>query len=72
MKQAIIIPLHGSIDNNLKVALAWLLAHPARIFPIIGSNDLARISNAQGALQLHMTRASWFKILEASRGFCVA
>lgn len=50
------------------VALAFLVAHPARIVPIIGTQTLARISAATEALHVKMTRRDWYDILEASIG----
>lgn len=50
------------------VALAWLLAHPAGIMPIIGSQNPDRIRAAGAAFDLKMTRRDWYALLEASLG----
>lgn len=50
------------------VALAWLLAHPAGIMPILGTQAPDRIRNAASALEVQMTRRDWYDILEAGRG----
>nr|WP_306264721.1 aldo/keto reductase [Pararhizobium sp. IMCC3301] len=50
------------------VALAWLLAHPAGIVPIIGSQQPDRIKAAALAFDVQMTRRDWYAILEASLG----
>lgn len=50
------------------IALSWLLAHPAGIVPIIGSQNLSRIQNAESAFNIQMTRQDWYAILEASLG----
>lgn len=50
------------------VAIAWLLAHPARIMPVLGTNNIQRIAAISDALKVHMDRQSWFEIYEASNG----
>ena len=48
------------------VAVAWLLAHPARIMPVLGTNNPARISQISDALKVEMDRQSWFQIYQAA------
>ncbi len=50
------------------VALAWLLKHPARIVPIVGSTNPASIRDAVKADQLELSRDEWYRLLEAARG----
>jgi predicted oxidoreductase len=50
------------------VALAWLLRHPARIVPIVGSTDPARIAAAAKAADFEMSRDEWYRLLVAARG----
>lgn len=50
------------------VALAWLLRHPTRPIPIIGSNRIERIRSAARAIELDLDRQSWFEIYEAGLG----
>jgi predicted oxidoreductase len=50
------------------VAYAWVMAHPARVVPLIGSQNPARIREAAQAYSVHLTRSEWYRILEASRG----
>lgn len=57
--------LNASVDQ---VAFAWLLKHPSNMLPIVGTNDLKRITSAAGALQLQLDRQQWFSIWEASAG----
>ena len=49
------------------VALAWLLRHPARIIPIVGSVNPARIRDAVSADTLEMSREEWYTILRAAQ-----
>jgi predicted oxidoreductase len=55
----------ASLDQ---VALAWLLAHPARFIPILGSSKIERIRSAAGAEALCLSREQWFTIWSASTG----
>lgn len=55
--------LGASIDQ---VALAWILMHPARIVPILGTSKFARIESAARSEYLHLTREQWFNIWSAS------
>lgn len=50
------------------VALAWLLKHPSRIIPIVGSTDVARIKDLTQAAELELTRDEWYRLLEAALG----
>lgn len=49
-------------------AYSWLMAHPAGIIPIIGSQNPARISEACKALDVAWPRADWYAVLVAARG----
>ena len=50
------------------VAIAWLLAHPANILPVMGSNNLKRIKLFSEALTIKLDRQSWFELLQAANG----
>jgi len=50
------------------IALAWLLAHPAGIMPIVGSTTPARIVAAKRALDVEYSREDWYRLLEARNG----
>jgi len=49
------------------VALAWVLAHPARPIAIVGTQNPARIAESAHALEVRMSRQDWYEILTASR-----
>ncbi|MBC7505198.1 MAG: aldo/keto reductase [Sandarakinorhabdus sp.] len=49
-------------------AYAWIMAHPAGIIPIIGSQNPARIAESADAYKVCFTRAEWYAILVASLG----
>lgn len=48
------------------VAVAWLLYHPARILPVLGTNDPGRIARAAQALDVPMDRQTWFRLYSAA------
>lgn len=49
-------------------AFSWVMAHPARAIPIIGSQNAARIREAAAATQVRWTRTQWYDVLVAARG----
>ena len=50
------------------VAVAWLLAHPARILPVMGTNNLERIAAISKATSLIIDRQTWYEIYTAALG----
>lgn len=50
------------------IALAWILRHPARITPLIGSTNPTRIAHAPHALTIPYTREDWYRLLIARNG----
>ena len=50
------------------VALAWVLAHPAGVIPIIGTQRTERIRESVQALDVQLDRATWNAILVAAQG----
>jgi predicted oxidoreductase len=50
------------------VAYAWIMAHPSRAIPIVGTQDPARIREAADALKVKLSRQDWYDVLVASRG----
>ena len=49
-------------------AVAWLLAHPARILPVFGTNNLTRIAKLDAACAITFDRELWFEVFEAANG----
>lgn len=54
------------------VAVAWLLRHPARILPVLGTNSLARIAGIGDALKVRIDRVTWFELYSLALGREVA
>jgi predicted oxidoreductase len=55
----------SSIDTLM---YAWLLNHPAKIIPIVGSGKIDRIKAAVEAENVKLTRQQWFEIWQSSTG----
>lgn len=47
---------------------AWVMAHPARVIPIIGTQQPERIREVRDVYRVHWTRAEWYAVLQASMG----
>jgi predicted oxidoreductase len=54
------------------VAIAWLLAHPANILPVLGTTQIPRIERLADAFKVDMTREMWFELFELANGHEVA
>jgi predicted oxidoreductase len=50
------------------VAVGWLLAHPAGILPVMGTNRLDRIGAFSEAFEVPMDRQTWFELYTAAMG----
>lgn len=50
------------------VAVAWLLRHPARIIPVMGTNNIERISKIGEAAKVEMDRQTWFELYTLAIG----
>jgi predicted oxidoreductase len=49
-------------------AFSWIMAHPSRPIPIIGSQRAERIAEAARAFDVIWTRSDWYAVAAASRG----
>lgn len=54
--------------DRAAVAVAFLLAHPAKILPVMGTNNLARIAKISDALKVKLDRQNWFRLYQAGLG----
>lgn len=50
------------------LAVAWLLAHPAKIAPVMGTNNLERIKQLSAASRVSMDRETWFELYGLANG----
>lgn len=54
--------------DTTAVAIAWLLAHPCGIVPVMGTNRLERIRTFSDAFRVEMDRQLWFDLYTAAMG----
>jgi predicted oxidoreductase len=50
------------------VAIAWLMAHPAWIAPVMGTNTLARIATLADACKVTLSREDWYMLYTEATG----
>ena len=62
------IASHIGIDSIDKLIYAWILKHPAKISPIVGSGKIERLKSATESLEIQLTTEQWFDVLIASQG----
>jgi predicted oxidoreductase len=54
--------------DRAAAATSWIMAHPARPIPIVGTQAPARIARIPDAYKPRWARADWYRVLEASMG----
>lgn len=51
-----------------QLLLAWLLQHPSKIYPVVGTTSVARLKKSLEAQKIALEIPDWFLLLEASMG----
>ena len=51
---------------NTAIAIAWILRHPARMQPIVGTTNPARLKDICKASDVNLTRQEWYEIYLAA------
>lgn len=51
-----------------QILLAFILKHPSKIIPVIGTSKVETIKQLKASLLIDLEAIDWFRILEASRG----
>lgn len=51
-----------------QLVLAWIVAHPARPIPVLGTTRAERVPAAAAALDLALRREDWYGLWEAAQG----
>jgi predicted oxidoreductase len=51
---------------NTAIAIAWILRHPAKIQPIVGTTNAGRLKDICKASQINLTRPEWYDIYKAA------
>jgi predicted oxidoreductase len=59
---------HAKGVSKEAIAVAWLLHHPAKMQPILGTTKPERIKAACGADRVELTRDEWYRLFIAGRG----
>ena len=54
--------------DGAATAIAWLLAHPANIIPVLGTNKLDRIARISDANRVTVDRQTWFELYQLANG----
>ncbi|WP_106767325.1 aldo/keto reductase [Paenibacillus faecalis] len=52
--------------SNTTIAIAWLLRHPARMQPVIGTMNIDRLKDCCKASDIYLTRQEWYEIYRAA------
>ncbi|MBC7651935.1 MAG: aldo/keto reductase, partial [Deinococcales bacterium] len=55
-----------------QILIAWLMAHSAKIIPVLGTSKLERLIEAKTAANITLQQEDWFKLYAASTGQEVA
>jgi predicted oxidoreductase len=59
------------VENGVEpdaVAIAWVLAHPAKIMPVAGTNNPERIARLSDSFKVRMDRETWFELWTLADG----
>jgi len=62
-----VVALDRGVSRTV-AAYSWLMAHPAGIIPIVGSQRAERIREAAKATAVRWSREQWYAVLVAARG----
>lgn len=54
--------------TETQLSLAWLLKHPSKMFPIIGTSQPERIVESAKAINIDLERQDWFEMLKVATG----
>lgn len=52
--------------SNTTIAIAWILRHPAKMQPVVGTTNLSRLKDCIQASEVHLTREEWYSIYRAA------
>lgn len=52
--------------SNTTIAMAWILRHPAKMQPVIGTMNIGRLKDCVKAAEINLTREEWYNIYLAA------
>ena len=65
----VINPLMEKYDASVdQLLLAWILKHPSKVYPVVGTATKSRLKDALRAMEIELELQDWFMLLEASQG----
>jgi predicted oxidoreductase len=53
--------------STSQIALSWLMGHPAKIYPVLGTSKPERIKEAIESIEISLELQDWFLLYEISR-----
>ena len=56
-----------SAEEN-QILLAFILKHPSRILPVVGTSSVGNIAKFRESLSIKLETEDWFRLLEAKSG----
>ncbi len=66
---AVMAPLENKYEASAdQLLLAWLLRHPAGVYPVVGTTEAHRLEKALQAVNIQLELEDWFSLLEAAQG----
>ena len=54
--------------SRTTAAYSWIMAHPARVIPIVGTQNAQRIAELADVFDVRWSRTEWYDVLVAARG----
>ncbi len=54
--------------TDYQLLISWLLKHPSKVYPVIGTTKSDRIKKSIKSLKIEIELIDWFELLEASLG----
>jgi predicted oxidoreductase len=54
--------------DEIQLLLAFILKHPAKVYPVVGTTKRERLAASIKALKLNLELQDWFILLEAAKG----
>lgn len=51
---------------NIAIPIAWILRHPAKIQPIVGTTNPSRLKDICKASEIELTREEWYELYRAA------
>lgn len=68
IKSAVMSMLEKYSATEDQLLLAWIMAHPANVHPVVGTTTKNRLEDAHKASEIRLDLEDWFILLEASQG----